>query len=127
MAENAWLRFWVEVEGKTQREIAEMVGVSHVAIGKRARRLGLQAKDNRGGDRTLVTGYQSDAVPGETTHTPEGYWDEPEEVDGEHRVTSSPVPEVVLKLGTTQIGPPLKEENPPADPLLNLQRVGVNV
>lgn len=47
------LRRWVEVEGKTQREIAEMVGRSPGRIAQRASRLGLVPHDNRGGSRLL--------------------------------------------------------------------------
>lgn len=45
------LRRWVEVEGKTQREIAELVDRSRQRIAQRASRLGLVPRDNRGGQR----------------------------------------------------------------------------
>lgn len=67
------LRRWVEVEGKTQRKIAAMVGRSPSNIARRASRLGLVAKDNRGGNRVLLTCEQNEPEPP----------DDAEEVDAE--------------------------------------------
>lgn len=60
------LQRWVEVEGKTQREIAAMVGRSKRAIARRCERLGLHSGDPRGGSR-LGTGTQSDRGTPEPT------------------------------------------------------------
>ena len=50
------LRRWVEVEGKTQIEIAKLVGRSQSRIQERCARLGLTPKSNRGRPRITGTG-----------------------------------------------------------------------
>jgi hypothetical protein len=56
------LRRWVEVDGKTQREIAKMVGRSAGRISQRVKRLGLVPHDARGG-RRLPTPRQNGDGP----------------------------------------------------------------
>lgn len=45
------LHRWVEDEGKTYREIGELVGRNHSRISRRCSRLGISSQSNRGGDR----------------------------------------------------------------------------
>lgn len=81
------LRQWVEVEGKTVREVAEIVGQGKSTVSRRCIRLGISSGDARGGDRTLSQAGQNEPAsplpsppaPDNTTEVE----DEPEEVDGE--------------------------------------------
>lgn len=56
------LRCWVEV-GKTSREIGALVGRDHSRVVRRATRLGLQFRDNRGGDRSGAGAPNESADP----------------------------------------------------------------
>lgn len=69
---DAELRRWVEEEGKTQTEIARLVGRSQSRIGERCQRLGLISASNRGRPRRITGAGNSEPDLGE-----------PEELDGE--------------------------------------------
>jgi hypothetical protein len=56
------LRRWVEVERKTQTEIAEIVGQSQSQIQRRCARLGLVSVSNRGRPRITPTGNSDPGV-----------------------------------------------------------------
>jgi hypothetical protein len=47
------LRRWVEVEGKTQTEIAALVGVTQSTVSKRCAAIGLKSSSNRGRPRNI--------------------------------------------------------------------------
>lgn len=68
------LRRWVEVEGKTQTEIAELVGRDQSQVSRRCQALGIRPSSNRGRPRIMQT-HNSGAEQEAT--------DEPEEVTGE--------------------------------------------
>lgn len=86
------LRRWVEVEGKTQTEIAELVGRSQQRIAQRCASLGIQPASNRGRPRNttpsnspddveLVEGVEvvdGEIVEGDDPPSPKGSDDDPE-------------------------------------------------
>lgn len=72
---DAELRQWVEVDGKTQTEIAEIVGLAQQTISHRCWRLGIKPKaDGRGGRPKAVTNVGNSEIDAA---------DEPEVVEGE--------------------------------------------
>lgn len=56
------LRQWVEVDGKTQGEVAKLVGRSQSRIQERCAALGLVSKSNRGRPRITGTGNSDEEV-----------------------------------------------------------------